>query len=187
MKDKLRKGLIKVKNNLSKSELLEKSNLIKKRLFDLDEFKQAYTILFYVSYDNEVHTHDMIKESMSNGKKVVVPVTDKENKNLILSELKNWNDLTHGAYNILEPRSECIIEVALDSIDLIIVPGIGFDKHGHRIGHGMGYYDKLLESATIPSIGLAFFLQIIDKINVEKHDVPVHKIVTEKEVIYCKH
>ncbi len=187
MKDKLRKGLIKAKNNLSKSEVLEKSNLIKKRLFELDEFKQASTILFYVSYDNEVHTHDMIKESMSNGKKVVVPVTDKESKKLILSELKNWNDLTHGAYNILEPGRECIIEVSLDSIDLILVPGIGFDKHGHRIGHGGGYYDKLLESATTPSIGFAFHLQILDKINVENHDIPIHKIVTEKEIIYCKH
>jgi len=187
MKDKLRKELMKVKNNLSKSEVLKKSNLIKKRLFKMNEFKQASTIQFYISYDNEVHTHDMIKESMSNRKKIVVPVTDKEKKKLILSELKNWNDLTHGAYNILEPRRERMIEVSLDSIDLILVPGIGFDKHGYRIGHGGGYYDKLLESATAQSIGLAFHLQIIDKINVEEHDVPVHKIVTEKEVIYCKH
>ncbi|GAF79375.1 unnamed protein product, partial [marine sediment metagenome] len=70
------------RNNLSKSEVMGKNNLIKKRLFELDEFKQASTILFYVSYDNEVHTHDMIKESMLNGKKIVVPVTDKEKKKL---------------------------------------------------------------------------------------------------------
>ena len=97
MKDEHRKELIRERNNLSKSEVLEKSNLIKKRLFEMDEFKQASTILFYVSYDDEVHTHDMIKESMSNGKKIIVPVTDKEKKKLILSELKNWNDLTRGA------------------------------------------------------------------------------------------
>jgi len=187
MKDNLRKKLIRERNNLSKSELIKKNNIIKKKLFELDEFRQASTILFYVSYDNEVHTHDMIKESMLNGKKIVVPVTDKEKKKLILSELKNWNDLTHNAYNILEPKRKCIIEISLDSIELILVPGIGFDKHGHRIGHGEGYYDKLLENATAPSIGLAFHLQILDKINVEKHDVPVHKIVTEKEIIYCKH
>ena len=186
MKDKLRKELIKLKNNLSKSEVLEKSNLIKKRLFQMDEFKQASTILFYVSYDNEVNTHDMIKESMLNRKKVIVPVSDKEQKKLILSELKNWNDLSLCAYNILEPRKECIIEVPLDSIDLILVPGLGFDKHGHRIGHGLGYYDKLLESATDQSIGLAFHLQILDKIYVEKHDVSIHKIITDKEIIYCK-
>jgi len=187
MKDKLRKELIKIKNNLSKSEVLKKSNLIKKRLFEMNEYKQASKVLFYISYDNEVHTHDMIKETMSNRKKIVVPVTDKEKKKLILSELKNWNDLTHGSYNILEPRRERIIEVTLDSIDLIIVPGIGFDKHGNRVGHGGGYYDKLLESATVPSIGLAFHLQLLDKINLEEHDISVHKIVTEKEVIYCKH
>ena len=187
MKVKLRRELIKLKNNLSKSELLEKSNIIKKRLFEMNEFKQASTILFYISYDNEVHTHNMIKESMSNRKKIIVPITDKDNKKLLLSELKNWNDLSHGAYNILEPRKECIIEVSLDSIDLILVPGIGFDKHGHRIGHGGGYYDKLLENSTAQSIGLAFHLQILDKIYVEKHDVSIHKIITEKEIIYCKH
>ena len=177
---------MRVRNNLSKSELLEKSNLIKKRLFEMDDFKQASTILFYISYDNEVHTHDMIKESMSNGKKIVVPVTDKEKKKLILSELKNWNDLTHGAYNILEPKKERIVEISLESIDLILVPGIGFDKHGHRIGHGGGYYDKLLENAKHPSIiGLAFELQIADAVPTEKHDIPVNKIITEERTVTC--
>ena len=186
MKEKTRKELMKMRSNLSKSEVTEKSNQIRKRFFDMDEFKHAYTILFYVSCDNEVYTHDMIKKCMSNGKKVVVPVTDKENRKLILSELKNWNDLTSGAYNILEPKKECITETSLGSIDLILVPGIGFDKHGHRIGHGEGYYDRLLGNAPSPAIGLAFHLQILDKINVEEHDVPVHKIVTEKEIIDCE-
>ena len=101
MKDNLRKEIMKIRNNVSKTEVLEKSNQIKKRLFESDEFKEANTILFYVSYDNEVYTPDMIKESISNGKHVVVPATDKENKRLILSVLEHWDDLDYGAYGII--------------------------------------------------------------------------------------
>jgi len=178
--------LLKVRNSLSKSELMGKSDRIKKRLFEMYEMKKSSTILYYISYDNEVHTHKMIKESMSNGKKIVVPSTFKKNSRLILSELNNWNNLTHSTYNFLEPSEKYIIEVSLDSIDLILVPGIGFDKNGHRLGHGMGYYDKLLENVNHSWIvGLAFEFQILETIPTEKHDIPVNKIITEERTITC--
>jgi 5-formyltetrahydrofolate cyclo-ligase len=187
MKKELRKKIMKMRKNLSKFEVLEKSNQIKKNLFDIKEFKQARTILFYVSYDNEVYTHDMIKESMSNRKQVVVPVSDKENRSLILSKLENWDDLSVGTYRILEPRKDKIKEYSIDKVDLVIVPGVGFDESGHRIGHGKGYYDDLLRNSTKAShIGLAFESQIVKKIPTEAHDLPVHKIVTEKRVIDCR-
>ena len=187
MKNKIRKELIKIRENRSQDEILEKSNEIKKRLFEINEFKQASTILFYISYDNEVFTHDMIKEYISNGKNVIVPISDKENRRLILSKLNNWDDLELGSYNILEPRKDKIKEVSIEEINLIIVPGVGFDARGHRIGHGKGYYDNLLKnSGNILSIGLAFESQVVKKIPTEAHDLPVHKIVTEKRVINCK-
>lgn len=186
MKEELRKKIMKMRKNLSKFEVLEKSNQIKKNLFDIKELKQARTILFYISYDNEVYTHDMIKESMSSGKNVVVPVSDKENRRLILSELDSWDDLDYGSYNILEPEKEKIKEISADKIDLITVPGVAFDTRGHRIGHGMGYYDGLLKkSKKALHIGLAFEFQIVDKVPEKKHDIPVDKIVTEERIIDC--
>lgn len=185
-KDKLRKKIMKIRNDLPKSDLLRKSNQIKKRLFALNEFKKASTILFYVSYDNEVFTHDMIKKCISNRKCVVVPVTDKENRRLIPSMLDNWRDLSLGAYGILEPKKEKIKEVSINKINLIVVPGVVFDERGHRIGHGAGYYDRLLRhSKNALRVGLAFEEQIVDKIPSEPHDIPVDKIVTEKRVIDC--
>lgn len=186
MKEKLRKIMMKKRNNLSKSEVLEKSNRIKKRLFEMSNFKKVHTVLFYISYDNEVYTHDMIKESLSNGKHVIVPLTDKKNRRLILSELNNWDELAPGAYNILEPKREHVHEVAVDTVDLILVPGVAFDLYGHRIGHGMGYYDILLQnSKRALHVGLAFELQMVDKIPVEEHDVAVDIIVTEERIISC--
>jgi 5-formyltetrahydrofolate cyclo-ligase len=165
---------------------LEKSNQIKKRFFETKNFNQSLAILFYISYDNEVNTHDMIKECISNGKHVIVPVTDKENRRLIPSKLESWGDLNRGAYGILEPRREHIKEVSLDEIDLIVIPGVAFDKHGYRIGHGMGYYDRLLLSSTKAiHVGLSFEFQLVDEIPMEDHDIEVDKIVTEKRIIDC--
>lgn len=184
MKDKLRKSIEKKRNTLSTSEVLEKSSRIKKRIFEIKLFRDAQTILFYVSYGNEVYTHDMIKESISMGKTVVVPKSVTKDHTLILSRLTNWNDLKVGAYNILEPKKESIKEVDIESIDLIIVPGIVFDIHRNRIGHGKGYYDRLLNnSRNIPSVGLAFEFQIVEDIKSEQHDEKIDIIVTEDRMV----
>jgi 5-formyltetrahydrofolate cyclo-ligase len=186
MKEELRKEGKKIRENLPETELMEKSKQIKKRLYKTKEFQQASTILFYVSYDNEVYTHDVIKESLSSGKNVVVPITDKEKHCLILSKLKAWEDLECSTYSILEPKKNCVNKVSLDEIDLILVPGVVFDESGNRIGHGVGYYDGLLKnSKNACHIGLAFEVQIVDSIPAEEHDVKVDKIVTEERVIHC--
>ena len=185
MKEELRKELMKIRNNLSESELLEKSKQIKKRLYEMKEFQQASAILFYVSYDNEVYTHEMIKECISE-KNIVVPVTDKQKRQLLLSKLRNWNDLTIGSYDILEPKKEKLKKISIDDVDLVIVPGIGFDEKGSRLGHGKGYYDNLLNHSKALKIALAFEFQIVENIPTEKHDIPVDKIVTEKRIIDCQ-
>ena len=135
MKDELRKIVKEKRNRLQKIDVLTKSSQIKKRVFDLKEFKQAKTVLFYVSYDNEVYTHDMIKESMLMGKQVVAPKSDTNNNTLLLSKLTKWDDLELGAYTILEAKKEAFKEISINSIDFAIVPGVVFDEKGHRIGH----------------------------------------------------
>jgi 5-formyltetrahydrofolate cyclo-ligase len=186
MKDILREYLIKKRKNISDSEILNKSKLIEKNLFRMDEFRSSNTILFYVSYNNEVYTHDMIKKSLLMNKNIIVPISDVVNKKLILSKLDRWDELQKGSYNILEPKRKEENEILLDSINLIIVPAIGFDMKGNRLGHGFGYYDNLLkDSNKATHIGLAFEFQIIDQIKIEKHDIPVDIIITENGIIYC--
>jgi len=186
MKEKIRKELIEKRKKLTFDEVNSKSSEIKKRLFELDEFKHSQTVLFYVSYGNEVRTHEIIKECLEK-KEVIVPISDKENRSLILSKLENWKNLEVGSYGILEPKKDKIKEISIENIDLIIIPGVGFDESGRRIGHGKGYYDNLLKRATkISNIGLAYEFQIVKKIPIEPHDLPVKKIVTEKRVINCK-
>jgi len=187
MKSTIRASIISQRKKMPLPEITQKSAQIKKRLFELEEFQRSHTILFYVSYDSEVATHEMIQACLSSGKKVVVPCTDTKNRKLSLSKLQRWEDLRVGAYHIQEPRVECRCDVSLDAVDLIIVPGIAFDLTGHRIGHGMGYYDRLLsENVGATKVALAFELQLVEKIPAEHHDVSVDMIITEKRIIHTK-
>jgi 5-formyltetrahydrofolate cyclo-ligase len=129
----------------------------------------------------------MIKESLRGGKTVLVPKADKQKKTLCLSKLQRWDDLSLGAYSILEPRDDCIRETPASSVELLIIPGIVFDQHGNRLGHGMGYYDRLLKKISqAHSIGLAFECQLIESLPAEEHDEKVEMIVTENRGIHCR-
>ena len=183
MKDFIRNKLKNNRNNLSKKEVINKSKLIIDKLCGLDIFKKSTTVLFYISYDNEVFTHDLIKKYLGK-KEVIVPISNTKEETLILSKIENWDDLVKGSYGILEPK--IIDDCNSEKLDLIIVPGVGFDEKGNRIGHGKGYYDKLLQKTNATTIGLAFECQIVDKIPTDENDKPVDIIVTEKRVINCK-
>jgi 5-formyltetrahydrofolate cyclo-ligase len=186
MKEKIRKDLIEKRSKLPKRKVLERSKKISDKFFNLKEFNKATNIFFYVSYDNEVNTHNMIKKCLSLGKNVVVPICDAEDSSMSLSKIEKWSDLEPGSFNILEPKMDKIREVTIYDIDLTIIPGIGFDEQGFRLGHGFGYYDKLLKDSTNAiNIGLAFEIQIVEKIPIETHDLPVDLIITEKRVIKC--
>jgi 5-formyltetrahydrofolate cyclo-ligase len=128
----------------------------------------------------------MIQESLDKGKTVMVPKIDTHNKTLLISVLSCWDDLCLGPHSILEPKDDCVREVPLSSIDLCIVPGIVFDSEGNRIGHGGGYYDRLLKKkCPAHRIGLAFELQVINRIPAEPHDEKVEMIITEERTIVC--
>jgi 5-formyltetrahydrofolate cyclo-ligase len=186
MKKELRSTIMKKRHCLSNVEILERSRRIKQRIFALEEFKEAQTILFYVSYGNEVSTHEMITESLAMGKQVIVPKVNEKDHTLCLSSLTKWEDLAPCSYSILEPRPECVNEVPLESIDLLILPGVVFDEQGNRIGHGYGYYDRLLQKDSKAHVlALAFECQIVKEIPTEKHDRRVEKIITEDRVIEC--
>ena len=186
MKKKLRQEISQMRRTLATSDILEKSYRIKHRLFASKWYQDAHTILFYISYNNEVHTHEMIQESLDKGKTVMVPKIDTRNKTLITSILSCWDDLCIGPHSILEPKDECEREVPVSSIDLCIIPGIVFDSEGNRIGHGGGYYDRLLKKeCSAHRIGLAFELQVINRIPAEPYDKKVEMIITEERTILC--
>ena len=177
------------RRSLSHEEELERSRKIEEKLISLKEFQSARHIMFYVSKPGEVDTHKIIVDCLHQGKQVSVPITDQHNRNLVLSEICHFPmELMPSRYGVLEPKPPYYRFVKTDEIDLIIMPGVAFDRNGHRLGHGRGYYDQFLKSIkpSIPHIALAFDFQILPKIPRDIWDMPVYMIVTESEIIKCK-
>ncbi|KPU26707.1 5-formyltetrahydrofolate cyclo-ligase [Caloranaerobacter sp. TR13] len=187
-KNELRKKILNKRKELSNKDIVNLSNKIIDLLINTTLYKNANYIMAYIDFRNEVKTEKLIKKSLEIGKKIIIPISLTESKELLLSELKDYdNELTTGAYGILEPKKEFIRKVSPQILDLIIVPGVVFDKRGYRIGYGGGYYDKFLLniSKSVPKVALAFDFQIVEKINQEKHDIPVDYIITEKSIVKC--
>lgn len=156
------------------------------RVVHLPEFSSASRILLYASKGSEVHTLGIMQTALSFGKKVALPVTKKDSKTLDLYYIGSPAELKTGAFGILEPPENPERKAAPGEIELVIVPGVSFDRRGHRIGYGMGYYDSLLSKLQCPKIGLAYDVQITERVPDEPHDVAVDWIVTEKEIIDCR-
>lgn len=152
-----------------------------RRLFRFPQFKKAKEIFTYISHNGEVGTDFLIKKIIGK-KKVVVPAV--RGKRMHLHELENAKDFKVGCFGIREPKN-CPRKAKIDSIDIVIVPGIAFDKTGHRIGFGGGYFDRFLKKLRSTTIGLAYEFQIIDKVPAHKYDVPVDFIITEERIIKC--
>jgi 5-formyltetrahydrofolate cyclo-ligase len=180
LKASLRKQVADTRNSLTPDERQAKSREIENRLFQLPEFSKASVVMFFASFRSEVNTLPMIKRALALGKRVVLPKV--LGKTLALFEIRDVeSDVASGAWGILEPLEKRRVE--LDSVDLIIVPGLAFDEQGNRLGYGVGFYDKLLSSFIKTTVALAFEIQIVPEVPADKHDVRIVKIVTEKRTI----
>ncbi|MEZ6130862.1 MAG: 5-formyltetrahydrofolate cyclo-ligase [Planctomycetaceae bacterium] len=150
----------------------------------LPEYATAETVMFYVDVRSEVRTRFDLQAALDSGKTIVVPWCNDDGE-LELFRLSHMDELELGMYKILEPRQDLRRlpekQVPVESLDLIMVPGVGFDRRGARMGHGKGYYDKLLEHARpdTPLVALAFECQMFDDIPVAEHDVFMDRIITE--------
>ncbi len=162
------------------------SQQICQKFAELPEYQAARTVLFYLDVRAEVRTRHYLPIALGHGKKIVVPFcVDGE---LELFHLENMDELSVGMYKILEPKTELRElpqkRVDVNEIDLIMTPGVAFDRRGGRMGHGFGYYDKLLckARAETPIVALAFECQLFPEIPTQSHDIFMDKIVTEAAV-----
>ena len=181
MKHKIRAHIKEKIKTYSELEKSRKSDIIRDRLFNEEVFKKAKVVMFYVSLKDEVNTLSMIDEALKTGKRVAVPVILREEKRLIAGEIGNRKeDLESQHFGIYQPKEGRVREVPLENIDLVIVPGIAFDKYNVRLGRGHGYYDRFL--CALPNktktIGLAFDFQVVPNLPKDSHDVPVWKTIT---------
>lgn len=159
------------------------SRQITDRVRSLPEYKSARTVMYYVDVRDEARTRQALPEAIQSEQRIVIPYCVAGELELFL--LQSMEELEEGAYRILEPKAELRNapekQVSVEELDLILVPGVAFDREGGRTGHGKGYYDKLLEHARLetPLVALAFDCQIFDSIPMQSHDIYMDKVVTE--------
>ena len=159
------------------------SDAIMQRVMALPEFHRSTAVLFYVDVRSEVRTKRCLATALSSSRCIAIPYCVGEE--LELFQLASMDELDRGRFGIQEPRSELRQrpekQIAAETIDFVVVPGVAFDRRGGRLGHGRGYYDRLLRRLRVDAfkVGVAFECQLVDSIPVEAHDITLNCTVTE--------
>lgn len=141
-------------------------------------FKNAKTVMIYLSYRSEPDTFEIVKHLLSKGVRVCAPVC-RENGQMDAFAFSSVSDLAPSAMGILEPPTDAL--VSPEKIDLIIVPGCGFTENGHRLGYGGGYYDRYLPNTRATTCGLLYECLKTD-FTADETDVPLDYIITEERL-----
>jgi 5-formyltetrahydrofolate cyclo-ligase len=175
-KKEVRRAIRDLKRAVPFEEKLRRSEAIMHKVELLPQFEQAKTVLLYWSMDDEVQTHSFV-ERWYREKTLLLPCVD--GNDLRLRQYTGPECMVAGEqFGIGEPMGEEFTR--LDEIEMIIVPGVAFDRHNNRMGRGRGFYDRLLSSTpSALKVGVAFDFQMLDEIPVEPFDIPMDKVVTE--------
>lgn len=168
--------VIKQRNKcLSEAEREAQSAFVLSRLANHPHFKATQTVMLFSSLPDEVNTHAFIRK-WAKTKRIVLPVV--KGDDIMLRLFTSEEDMKTGAFGISEPTGLTFDK--LDEIDLIIVPGMAFDKEGHRLGRGKGFYDRFLSQPNIMStykIGICLPHQLLEAIPTEAHDITMNEVI----------
>lgn len=168
-------------------EIEAKSRSIIRRLTALPDLREGSTLMVFLSFGSEVRTDGLLRWGWEMGKRMVVPLCRPEERGLTPCLLNSFAELEIGRYGIREPKRENIRPVPREEIDAILVPAVAFDRRGHRVGYGGGYYDRFLPGIPgVRRIGAAFACQIVERVPADPHDLTVDRLVTENgEMAIC--
>jgi len=179
LKQRVREELLQKRRRYEKAE--EDALKIKDRFLQLEEVQRANSILLYYPHKNEVNTLPIIEELLKTKKVVLLPKV--KDHDIIPIQISDLSGLKRGYAGILEPEGEAF---PVEDIDIVVVPAVAYDLRGHRLGYGKGYYDRLLKRIKGLKVGLAYDFQVVEKLPVESHDVPVDLIITPTRTINTK-
>lgn len=176
-KKELRKQIRAAKKAVPFCEKCARSKPIMQQVEELPKFQQANTILLYWSMEDEVQTQEFVNKWYQH-KTLLLPCVDGDD--LILRQYTGPECMQAGEqFGIGEPTGPAFTQ--LDTIEMIIVPGVAFDHQLNRMGRGRGFYDRLLKSTPNAfKVGVAFSFQMVDHVPTEEFDVPMNAVITEK-------
>lgn len=181
LRSKLRNSLLAV----GAEQRERKSHLACERLITTEQFQTASTVMLFLSLPHEVDTSEAILAAWQSGKTVAVPKVSWEQRHMIPVQINSLDtDIATHASGLRNPTAGA--PVPLGEIELVVTPGLGFDRKGNRLGRGGGYYDKFLAQEQLKTCkcGFAFAEQLIDSVLVTDHDQPMDMLITDAEIIH---
>ena len=177
-KKQLRKQIRERKKEFSLPEKIKLSKPIFEKIEKEELFKEAKVVLLYYSMDDEVYTHDFVEKHYKT-KTILLPCVDGDD--LILRQYLGIESMKAGEqFGILEPLGKEFND--LEKIDLMIIPGVAFDKEKNRLGRGRGFYDRLLKTVNATKIGVCFDFQVVAQVPTEDFDVKMDVVISTTNI-----
>ena len=179
LRDKLRR----IMADIDAVTLRERSARACRRLADQPEFMRAEVVMVFLSTAHEIDTASLVLHAWEAGKRVLAPRISWEQRRMLPTEIRSLtDDISRSPLGVREPVSGPPIPVA--DIDLVLVPGLGFDRFGNRLGRGRGFYDRFLVHRDFRGVacGLALAEQFVDPLPAGPHDRSVGLLVTDEQV-----
>ncbi len=181
LKNEIRNTYKQKRKQMSTREVKQKSTAAANLFLQSDIYKNAKQLMLYMPLGNETDTSLIKRCAFDDGKKLIFPVTDGKSGIITPVYATSETEFIKGSFSVNEPKNCNIADVA--QIDVIVVPGIAFDKTGARIGFGKGCYDMFLKNATSVKVGYCYDWQICHKLASEMHDAKMDYIVSNRGII----
>lgn len=174
-KGDVRRWMRELKRAHTTQELKEMSVSVCRAIMSGALWQDAGTVLLYHALPDEVDTQLLLEDALLAGKRVLLPRVNGDD--LVLCEYTGPESLSVGAYGILEPDGRSAVRGDIVP-DLAVIPGMAFDRQGHRLGRGKGYYDRLLCNLETHKMGICFPFQLLGQLPHEEHDVRMDEVVS---------
>lgn len=170
------------RTSLSKEEKTRLDSLVADRFLTLPQYREAKTVLFYVSLPLEIDTFSLMEQAFSDGKTVAAPRCVPGTREMEFYILQSIQDLAPGAFGVSEPKTDACEKLTDLSRGLCVVPALGFARDGYRLGYGKGYYDRFLARFLGRTVGLVYDACLKERLPHDKFDCKVKQIVTENQI-----
>jgi 5-formyltetrahydrofolate cyclo-ligase len=184
-KREIRRSVLAARDALREADRVARSAAILDRSLALPELERARTVMLYWSFGSEVATGPLIGRLRDLGTIIVLPRI-RGPQDLEAVAFEPGDPLRETSFGAREPAEGAVVDPG--SIDVVVPPGVAFDRSGRRVGYGGGFYDRFLPmlGPGVPRIALAFDVQLVDELPAGGFDVPVDVVVTESRVLRCR-
>ncbi|MCG3203836.1 MAG: putative protein YqgN [Elusimicrobia bacterium] len=176
----LRRLLVRRRQQINSKDRLRWSQRAVKNLINSSYYTRAKVIAAFIGFGSEIITDGLIAQCWKDGKKVLIPISSEGFGRPFFALFQKGDSLKktpQGPFELIQKKNP----FPFRSVDLVLVPGLGFDKRGHRLGYGGGVYDRILaKTPQAQHVGFYFSLQELTVIPMENHDKKMDAIVTEK-------